>query len=242
MIVLLRKEKIMGYLEENKEKNQSTPGGELCQVFGANEKANASVALVKMYAGEKGVYHYHDNITETYVFSKGSGKIIINGIEHEIYPGDIYEIPPKNGHLIISNSEMQFECICTPPWEEKHEFIIPEGQIISSSVIGKKQDLSNSIPLNNGGEISVEKLEKGKSIQITVNSNQVEVYYFPIGKGKILINGFEEDIHEGECFLAVPNAIVVIRAETDMTFSRVKDNNELSLIKETNKKQEDDGR
>lgn len=232
----------MGYLEENKEKNQSTPGGELCQVFGANEKANASVALVKMYAGERGVYHYHDNITETYVFSKGSGKIIINGIENEIIPGDIYEIPPKNGHLIVANSEMQFECICTPPWEEEHEFIIPEGHIISSSVIGKKQDVDNNMSINNGGEISVRRLGKGTSIQNVVSNNQVEVYYFPIGRGKILINGFEKEIHEGECFLATPNSIVVIRAESDMIFSTVKDRNELSLNKETHKKQEADGR
>ena len=39
----------MGYLEENRDKNQSTPGGELCQVFGASEKANASIVLPLEY-------------------------------------------------------------------------------------------------------------------------------------------------------------------------------------------------
>ena len=156
----------MGYLEDHKEKNQSTPGGELCQVFGALEKANASIALVKMFEGQKGEYHYHDNITETYVFSKGKGKIIINGVENEIFPGDIYEIPPRNGHLIIADSEMEFECICTPPWEEQHEFIIPEGEIISDSIIEKKQDFDESIKLNNGGEVlSMVRIAVGEGIE-----------------------------------------------------------------------------
>jgi len=75
----------MGYLEDNREKIISTPGGKLCQVFGAIEKANSSIALVKMFEKESGLYHYHDNITEIYVFSKGRGKIIINGIENEIF-------------------------------------------------------------------------------------------------------------------------------------------------------------
>lgn len=229
----------MGYLEDNRDKNQSTPGGELCQVFGASEKANASIALVKMYVGEKGAYHYHDNITETYIFAKGSGRIIINGVENEVFPGDVYEIPPKNGHLIIADSEMEFECICTPPWEEEHEFIIPEGETVSESVIEKKTDFSEAIKLNNGGAISIEKLSNGKTIQNVVDNNHVEVYYFPVGTGKILINGFEKEIHEGECFLVNPNSIVVIHAESDMTFSKVKDQNVLSLNKNNAKEVSD---
>lgn len=225
----------MGYLEDNRDKNQATPGGELCQVFGASEKANASIALVKMYEGEKGAYHYHDNITETYVFAKGSGKIVINGMEHEICPGDVYEIPPKNGHLIIADLEMEFECICTPPWEEEHEFIIPEGETVNDNIIEKKQNFEENTKLNNGGEISIQRLSKGSTIQNVVTNNYVEVYYFPFGTGKILINGFAKEIHEGECFLVNPNDIVVIHAESDMTFSKVKDQNMLSLNKPNNK-------
>lgn len=221
----------MGYLEENRDKNQSTPGGELCQVFGVSEKANASIALVKMYAGEQGVYHYHDNITETYVFSKGSGTITINGIKHEVFPGNVYEIPPKNGHLIIADSEMEFECICTPPWEEEHEFIIPEGEVISDSILEEKKIFDEKKQLNNGGEISIQKLTSGEIIQNTIENGYVEVYYFPIGTGKIVINRLEKDIHEGECFLVKPNDIIVIHAESDIIFSRVKDKNMLSLKK-----------
>lgn len=61
----------MGYLEENKDKVISTPGGTLCQVFGTNENASSGIALVSMDENSKGTYHYHDNITEIYVFSKG---------------------------------------------------------------------------------------------------------------------------------------------------------------------------
>ncbi|MBO5142935.1 MAG: hypothetical protein J6C46_08135 [Clostridia bacterium] len=52
------------YIDDNKEKIQHTPGGTLCQVFGVNENANCSVALVTMDANSNGLKHYHDNITE----------------------------------------------------------------------------------------------------------------------------------------------------------------------------------
>ena len=72
------------YIDEHKEKIQITPGGKLCQVFGKNEKASCSVALVNMDQNSKGIKHYHDNITEIYIFIKGKGKIIINENENEI--------------------------------------------------------------------------------------------------------------------------------------------------------------
>ena len=137
--------------------------------------------------------------------------------------GDIYEIPPKNGHLILADSEMEFECICTPPWEEKHEFTIPKDKIISSAKIEKILSYGKIKKLNNGGKISIEYLKQGQNFQTTVDNNFVEVYYFQKGKGRIIIDEDERKIHEAECFLVNSNSKVVILPDSDLKFSRVKD-------------------
>ena len=59
------------YIEKHKAKIQKTPGGSLCQVFGNKEGAKCSIALVTMDENSNGLKHYHDNITEIYLFSKG---------------------------------------------------------------------------------------------------------------------------------------------------------------------------
>ena len=59
------------YIDEHKNKIQETPGGKLCQVFGKTENASCSIALVEMDQNNNGVKHYHDNITEIYIFTKG---------------------------------------------------------------------------------------------------------------------------------------------------------------------------
>ena len=209
----------MGYLEENKDKIIDTPGGNLCQVFGKNENASCSIALVKMNENSKGVYHYHDNITEIYVFSKGKGTITINGNINQINSCDCFVIPPKNGHLIISETQMEFECICIPPWEEEHEFILEENTVISDLKVNKQDTYGkiNDIQEN----IYYDNLKTGNSIENIVESECMEVYYFSKGTGKIIIDGKENIINEAQCYLLNSNSKYRIIADTDLIYSKV---------------------
>lgn len=187
------------YVDMHKEKIQKTPGGTLCQVFGDKENAACSVALVMMEENSNGVMHYHDNITEIYLFSKGIGKIIINGNENIIKEGDCYIIPPNNIHYIKAETSMNFACICTPPWTEHHEFITDTYNV------GK-----NLPKIIDNGIIEILGPEKEHNIKLYetnstfIPNNEMlkynRVYYFISGTGKIIINDKEYYVEANHCY------------------------------------------
>ena len=72
------------YIDTHQGKIIDTPGGKLCQVIGKDNKASCSVALVNMDANSHGIKHFHDNITEIYIFTMGDGSIFINENENII--------------------------------------------------------------------------------------------------------------------------------------------------------------
>ena len=210
------------YIDDNKEKIQYTPGGTLCQVFGANEKASCSIALVTMDENSSGLKHYHDNITEIYVFNKGEGKIIINGNEHKVSNGDCFIIPPKTIHFIEAITRMEFVCICTPPWTPEHEFEaddnIRKNDITKCLEYGILQRLSEDtnhivsrIKINNEFEPNFE------------TQNFVRVYYFIKGTGSITIDGVKNEISQGNCFLVNEASTEIINPESELDFILVCD-------------------
>ncbi|MBR4111153.1 MAG: cupin domain-containing protein [Clostridia bacterium] len=210
------------YIDDNKEKIQQTPGGALCQVFGANEGASCSVALVTMNENSKGLKHYHDNITEIYVFNKGEGKIIINGNEHIVSNGDCFIIPPKTIHFIETITQMEFVCICTPPWTPEHEFVTEDVAISGDTDrcldYGALQNLSN---------------EKCHSVfRIKLEDDFVpdyemkkftRVYYFINGNGIITVDGVKYEIKQGDCFLVNETSDEIINSENKIEFILVCD-------------------
>lgn len=187
------------YIEEHKEKIQQVPGGTLCQVFGEGEGAFCSVAIVTMEENGNGVKHFHKDITEMYLFSNGVGNIIINGHANQVKEGDCYIIPPNNVHYIEALTNMDFLCICTPPWTEEREFTVlneVDGSNISKyENLGIIQKLSNeeghNIGLYETDEIFVpnESLKKYK-----------RVYYLISGEAVIKINGIESTFLFGDCY------------------------------------------
>ena len=61
------------------------------------------IALFK--PGQKLGEHYHKEVEETFYFLRGSGKIIINGVDHLINPGDVFKVDPGEKHNIINNGD-----------------------------------------------------------------------------------------------------------------------------------------
>lgn len=154
----------------------ATPGGTLVEVCGAITDSPCSVALVTMDKDNNGLKHKHDNLTEIYLFTKGTGKITINEHEHIINPGDIYVIPKENCHQIETISDMEFCCICTPAWTEQHEFEVTQehpGQDINNTSEFLLQDLP----------VKIEKKIIDQPIKIT------EPFYLLKGKGNDLVPG-----------------------------------------------------
>ncbi|MBE5812508.1 MAG: cupin domain-containing protein [Clostridiales bacterium] len=211
------------YIDDNKEKIQYTPGGTLCQVFGDKEKASCSVALVTMDENNSGLKHYHDNITEIYVFNNGKGKIIINENVHEVKKGDCFIIPKGNVHFIESVTKMEFLCICTPPWTPEHEFVTEtsneKNDISQFNEHGILQNLSEKT------EHNVERLlinDKYKPQQ--EKCGYTRVYYFLTGNGIINIDGIEYEIKEGNCFEVKENSKEEIFPKGKLDMICIKDN------------------
>lgn len=210
----------MGYFEEHKEKICNTPGGKLCQVFGENENADCSVALVKMFDNSRGVLHYHKRITEIYCFSNGTGTININGNEHEIINGDCYIITPTNSHIIQIENAAEFMCICIPPWTEKLEF--------KAKDFSKNEDISKCNKCGvifDNGKVIVESycLVKNEMKSYCCKEYKREVIYFQSGNGIIAINGNESAIHEAECFEIKEGQKVEVIAKSDLKYIIVRD-------------------
>ena len=191
----------MGYFEEHPEKYLLSPGTTLCQIFGDKENASASVALVKMDNGSKGVLHYHDNITEIYFFSNEKGIININGHEHEVEAGDCYVIPANNTHFVDARNDMKFVCVCTPPWTEEREFIVDD--FISENDYSKVPNYG-VIFENEKLKVEYNGIAGGDTINKVASSDAREVYYFAKGCGVIVIDEKEYEIHEGEGFEILP--------------------------------------
>lgn len=209
------------YVSTHLDKVQNTPGGKLCQVFGKLEHASCSVAIVKMEPSNNGVCHYHDNITEIYIFTKGKGKIVINGHENEIKGGECYIITPGNVHYIEAIEEMDFLCICTPPWEESHEFIVNDiklgNNILKCDKYGILQKLSDDIDHN---------ISRVKIMDDFVLINKAEfrrVYYFVSGKGSIVIDNIEYNIMPGDCYEVLNNSCECIKPNGEVEFISIYD-------------------
>lgn len=210
------------YIDDNKEKIEYTPGGSLCQVFGANENANCSIALVTMDANSNGLKHFHDNITEIYVFNKGEGKIIINGNEHLVSNGDCFIIPPKTVHFIESTTQMEFVCICTPPWTPDHEFVTDNNT--ASNNIEKNLNYGILQTLSNKSNHNISRIKINDKFTSNIESQSfTRVYYFIKGTGYITINNIKHIINPGNCFYIEENSTEILFPNNELDFIRVCD-------------------
>lgn len=210
------------YIDDNKEKIQYTPGGTLCQVFGANENASCSIALVTMDANSNGLKHYHDNITEIYVFNKGEGKIIINGNEHVVSNGDCFIIPHKTIHFIEAITQMDFVCICTPPWTPEHEFIA--DNILTKNNVEKHLEYGVLQKLSEDANHIVSRIKINNEFKSNFETqNFVRVYYFIKGTGSITIDGIKHEINQGNCFLVNETSTEIITPKNELDFILVCD-------------------
>jgi len=211
----------MGYFEEHSEKYLISPGTKLCQVFGKTENANASVALVKMEKNAKGLLHYHDNITEIYFFSNQTGIININGIEHQVKAGECFVIPANNTHFIDAKENMNFMCVCIPPWTEEHEFVTRE---FISNIDIERHDEYGILFENEKLKVEYNKILANNIFEKTCELGGREVYYFAKGSGKIIIDGITKEIHEGEGFEILEGQNISIVPKDELIYMVVIDN------------------
>ncbi|WP_136805603.1 cupin domain-containing protein [Desulfosediminicola flagellatus] len=66
------------------------------------QSPNTEVYLIRFREGK--FSHYHKSTTEFFHFTAGSGRILMDDREVELYPGVSLVIPPYVKHMFINNS------------------------------------------------------------------------------------------------------------------------------------------
>lgn len=63
--------------------------------------------LVKLNPNHRMKYHSHNYRDEVWTVVSGKGRVIIDGMEKEVKPGDVVEIPKEIKHTIIAETELK---------------------------------------------------------------------------------------------------------------------------------------
>ena len=66
--------------------------------------------------------HYHPVAEETYYILKGEGRMMVDGREMRLVPGDALLILPPEVHQIFNDTDtdLEFIAVCAPAWEPKN--------------------------------------------------------------------------------------------------------------------------
>jgi mannose-6-phosphate isomerase-like protein (cupin superfamily) len=109
-----------------------SPWGEIVhELVGAAEQAGGaqkhSLALVTIPPGKASQLHYHHTAEETYYVLRGTARLVIDGQESQLLPGQACLIQPPEQHQIFNSGQddLEFIAVCTPPWTPEDSVEIP---------------------------------------------------------------------------------------------------------------------
>jgi len=61
--------------------------------------------IIKLLSGQTLGHHYHNAVEETFYFTAGSPKIIVDGVEHRVAEGDACRLEPGEKHDIVNDTD-----------------------------------------------------------------------------------------------------------------------------------------
>ena len=84
----------------------------------SGQAATHSLAVIVIPPGCSSQQHYHQVGEETYYILSGVAKMIIDGQEFELTPGQACLIQPPEHHQIINfgQGNLEFIAVCAPAW------------------------------------------------------------------------------------------------------------------------------
>ena len=101
---------------------ESGTGERVYEMLGAPESIGGakhhSFSHIIIPAGYSSRPHYHPVAEETYYILSGEGRMVVDGEELRLVPGDALLIQPPEKHQIFNDSdgELEFIAVCAPPW------------------------------------------------------------------------------------------------------------------------------
>ena len=72
--------------------------------------------------------HYHPVAEETYYILAGEGRMVVDGKQLQLVPGDALLILPPEVHQIFNDSDadLEFIAVCAPAWEPSNSVYLDE--------------------------------------------------------------------------------------------------------------------
>lgn len=102
---------------------ESGTGERVYEILGAPEAiggaSHHSFSHVVIPAGCSSRPHYHPVAEETYYILAGEGRMLVDGKELILRPGDALLILPPEVHQIFNDTDrdLEFIAVCAPAWE-----------------------------------------------------------------------------------------------------------------------------
>jgi len=124
-MLITRKDKIYKPFE-------SPTGERIYEMIGRPENLGGSnkhsFGHVVIPPGRSSRPHYHPEAEETYAILKGRAKMVIDGKEYFLSPGDVVFIQPPERHQVFSegNEDLEFFVVCAPAWEPDNSVFLDE--------------------------------------------------------------------------------------------------------------------
>lgn len=77
-----------------------------------------SLARIAIAPGKASLRHFHPAAEESYFVLSGTARMVVDGEESRLGPGDGVFIAPKREHQIINDGgeDLVFVAVCVPPW------------------------------------------------------------------------------------------------------------------------------
>lgn len=104
-------------------------GSEIRELAGipTGNAANQSLAQATVAPGASTQAHYHVRSEEIYLFTAGSGRMILGDEEAAVRAGDCIVIPPGTEHQLVNDTRepLVLLCCCSPPYS--HEDTVLTG-------------------------------------------------------------------------------------------------------------------
>jgi len=111
---------------------QSVTGERIYEMVGSGNKVGRtvghSIALVEIPSGKSSPAHFHKKSEETYYVLGGKGRMIIDGEERILEPGQMCPILPGQIHQIFTEGEedLRFLVVCAPAWRPDDTYEPPK--------------------------------------------------------------------------------------------------------------------
>jgi mannose-6-phosphate isomerase-like protein (cupin superfamily) len=107
-------------------------GEEIYEMIGRPDELGGSVkhSLVHVVVppGNSSPAHYHKESEETYYILKGAARLVIDGNEHSVAPGDACLIMPGEVHQIfpVGEGPLEFLTVSAPAWVPTDKYELPQ--------------------------------------------------------------------------------------------------------------------